>query len=322
MSKIGTDIAYAKALLEAGKLVAIPTETVYGLAGNGLNEQAVAAIFAAKNRPSFDPMILHTHSLSAIAPLVKTIPPAIRQLADAFMPGPLSILLEKTALVPDIVTAGSPLVAIRIPNHPLSLQLLSQLDFPLAAPSANPFGYISPTTAHHVADQLGDQVDYILDGGACQVGLESTIVKWEKEAGLTVLRVGGIPVEAIESVIGKVAVRNHSSSNPAAPGMLKSHYAPRVPIMLLEQGHPLPSQVYEGKKVGALAFAKYYEELPPDHQLLLSASGDLAEAAQRLFAHLRQLDQMDLDLIVTSYVPNEGLGRAINDKLKRAAARG
>ena len=316
MQKTGTDIAHAKALLEKGKLVAIPTETVYGLAGNGLNESAVAKIFEAKNRPSFDPMILHTNDLEKIKPFVKSIPSLIQKLANQFMPGPLSILLEKSDAVPDIVTAGSPLVAIRIPRHPLTLQLLSQLDFPVAAPSANPFGYISPTTAQHVADQLGNKIDYILDGGPCEIGLESTIIKTNTKDQITVLRVGGIAIEEIEKLVGKVEVVKHSTSNPTAPGMLKSHYAPRVPLVI---GQPPNNTIT--KKIGALAFAKYYDNLPTENQLVLSPTEDLKEAAQNLFAHLRKLDQMDIELIVTDYVPNVGLGRAINDKLRRAAAK-
>ena len=316
MHKTGTDITHAKALLEKGKLVAIPTETVYGLAGNGLNESAVAKIFEVKNRPSFDPMILHTNDLEKIKPLVKSIPPLIQNLADKFMPGPLSILLEKSDKVPDIVTAGSPLVAIRIPKHPLTLQLLAQLNFPVAAPSANPFGYISPTTAQHVTDQLGNKIDYILDGGACEIGLESTIIKVNTKDQITVLRVGGIAIEEIEKIVGKVEVVKHSTSNPTAPGMLKSHYAPRVPLIIGRT----PNNTIT-KRIGALAFAKFYDNIPKENQLLLSPNEDLKEAAQNLFAHLRKLDQMDIELIVTDYVPNVGLGRAINDKLRRAAAK-
>ena len=240
------------------------------------------------------------------------------------MPGPLSILLEKTEAIPDIVTAGSKLVAIRIPNHPLTLQLLEQLDFPLAAPSANPFGYISPTSVKHVQDQLGGKISYILDGGNCSVGIESTIIKMErhfpegeKENVITVLRVGGVPVEAIERVVGKVKVANHSSSNPAAPGMLKSHYAPRNPLVIDDVEKVL--QHYASERIGILAFAKYHPAIPPQNQLILSANSDLKEAAQNLFAHLRTLDKMDVDIIVTALVPEKGLGRAINDKLRRAS---
>jgi L-threonylcarbamoyladenylate synthase len=317
MAKIGQDISYAVQLLKASQLVAIPTETVYGLAGNGLDEKAVASIFQAKNRPSFDPMILHTNSLDKIRPLVKEIPEALQLLADTFMPGPLSLLLEKTEQIPDIVTAGSAKVAIRIPRHPLTLELLTALDFPVAAPSANPFGYISPTSAQHVQDQLGEIIPYILDGGPCQVGLESTIVEMTGQ-GVKVLRVGGIPVEDIERVVGPVEVQKHSSSNPQAPGMLASHYAPKVRLVL--RGIDEVLQQHDPERVGVLAFQKKHPAIPSANQLVLSEKGDLVEAAQHLFSHLRQLDQMDLDIIVAERVPDEGLGRAINDKLRRASA--
>ncbi len=229
MAQIGTDVAAAKALLEAGNVVGIPTETVYGLAGNALDPDAVLTIFRVKNRPSFDPLIVHTDAISKLDHFVTHIPEPVRRLAEAFWPGPLTLLFPKRDLIPDLVTAGLPAVAIRIPRHPLTLSLLRSLDFPLAAPSANPFGYISPTTAQHVADQLGNQVPYILDGGSADIGLESTIIGVENNQ-LTVFRLGGMALEQIEAVAGPVAVRTHSTSNPAAPGMLSSHYAPRKPL--------------------------------------------------------------------------------------------
>ncbi|MCB0631058.1 MAG: L-threonylcarbamoyladenylate synthase, partial [Lewinella sp.] len=213
---------------------------------------------------------------------------------------------------------GSPLVAVRLPAHPMSQELLAQLNFPLAAPSANPFGYISPTTAQHVADQLGEKIPYILDGGPCRVGLESTIVGLE-DGHLTVFRKGGLSVEKIEAVAGPVRVREHSSSNPQAPGMLKSHYAPRVPLLLgnlqtLREGR-------DRLRTGVLAFQEGLPDIYPDHQILLSPSGKLEEAAQLLFASLRRLDAMDIDIILAETLPEEGLGRAINDRLRRAGVR-
>ncbi len=314
----GQDIDYALRLLEAGKLVAIPTETVYGLAGNALDPKAVSRIFEVKNRPHFDPLIVHTGELERLAGLVKEIPEPARKLARAFMPGPLTLLLPKTTRIPDLVTAGSEQVAVRIPDHPLTLHLLRKLAFPLAAPSANPFGYISPTRAEHVVDQLGDQIAYILDGGPCSIGLESTIVGFPNGVP-TIYRKGGTPIEEIELIIGQVSVRPHSSSNPQAPGMLKSHYAPRIPLQIgapatLIHGHS-PDQI------GLLAFRRLYAAIPADHQFVLSETGDLRVAAQRLFAGLRYLDQLDIELIIAEPVPEEGLGRAINDRLRRAAVR-
>ena len=318
MTTIGTDIAHAIALLQQGKLVAIPTETVYGLAGNALNEATVAAIFEAKNRPTFDPLIIHIADWRHAERWVLDIPEKAEALAKAFLPGPLTLLLPKRPIIPDLVTAGSPFVAIRVPAHPMARKVLEALDFPLAAPSANPFGYVSPTTAAHVAQQLGEKIPYILDGGPCQVGLESTIVGFEG-AGPVVLRKGGIPIEAIERVIGPVTVQEHSSSKPSAPGMLLSHYAPGTPLVLgnlqeLAAQHP-------GTKIGVLAFRQPLPGLPPEQQIVLSAKGDFAEAAQHLFAGLRYLDGLNLDLIIAELLPEVQLGRAINDRLRRAAAK-
>ena len=194
MAVSGTDVERAKQLLCSGNLVVIPTETVYGLAGNALNPRAVAAIYEVKNRPSFNPLIIHTDRLEKVTEYVASVPRVAQELAQAFWPGPLTLLLPKTDKLPDIVTAGSDRVAVRIPKHPLALALLSELDFPLAAPSANPFGYISPTTVAHVEEQLGDKIAYILDGGSCSVGIESTIVGVEDNK-LEVYRRGGISIE-------------------------------------------------------------------------------------------------------------------------------
>src|ERR1043165_1177940 len=223
---IGKDITAAKGFLEAGETVGIPTETVYGLAANALNTDAVLKIFSVKNRPHFDPLIVHTHSKDEIKKYVAEIPPLAEKLIDAFMPGPVTVLLPKKEIIPDLVTSGLDNVAIRIPQHNLTLELLRQLDFPLAAPSANPFGYISPTTSHHVYDQLQGRIPYIIDGGSTDVGVESTIVAFE-ETGPVVYRLGGLALEEIERVVGKVAVNLNESSNPRSPGMLKSHYAPK-----------------------------------------------------------------------------------------------
>jgi L-threonylcarbamoyladenylate synthase len=314
---IGKDIARAATWLRRDELVAIPTETVYGLAGNAFSEVAVARIFAVKNRPSFDPLIVHTSHYRRLEELVTEVPEAARRLAEIFLPGPLTLLLPRRPLIPDMVTSGSPLVAVRIPNHPLTLELLAALDFPVAAPSANPFGYISPTTAEHVAQQLGDKIPYILDGGPCHIGLESTIVGFP-EGRATVYRQGGIAVEALEAAIGPVAVQPHSSSNPQAPGMLKSHYAPGVPLLLGDIATLLKEHGH--RRVGLLSFRRAYATVPPERQVVLSETGDLTEAARHLFSGLRHLDQLDIELILAEPVPEEGLGRAINDRLRRAAA--
>ena len=314
MAQIGTDWRVAKSFLEAGQVVGMPTETVYGLAGNALDPDAVLSIFRVKNRPSFDPLIVHSDSIHKLEQFVTDIPESARLLAKAVWPGPLTLLLPKRDLIPDLVTAGLPTVAVRIPNHPLTLELLRSLDFPLAAPSANPFGYISPTTAQHVADQLGDQIPYILDGGPAGIGLESTIVGFE-ESIPTVFRLGGMALEAIEEIVGAVSVRTHSTSNPKAPGMLSSHYAPRTPLVLLAPGESPPPN----ERAGALVFRQPFSGLNPDFQRILSETGDVNEAAKNLFAYLRTLDTLPIDIIYAEPLPNQGLGPAINDRLRRAS---
>lgn len=317
MAIIGQDLEKAKQYLESGSLVAIPTETVYGLAANALEPLAVARIFEAKNRPSFDPLIVHVASLDRAREFVKEIPDQAQRLVNQLWPGPLTILLNKTEKIPDIVTSGLDRVGIRCPDHPLTRTLLEQLSFPLAAPSANPFGYVSPTTAQHVQDQLGNKIPYILDGGACTVGIESTVIGWENSRPV-IYRMGGISVEQIESVIGKVSVQTHSSSNPQAPGQLQSHYAPRKKFLLGDLEKLAKSNT--GKQVGILAFSKYISGIPKENQLVLSPSSSLTEAAHNLFSMLRRLDQMNIEVVLAEEVPNEGLGRAINDRLRRAAA--
>ena len=317
MAKIGTDINYAKTLLEAGELVGIPTETVYGLAANALNEDAVLEIFSAKNRPKFDPLIVHTDTLEKIKPLVRHLPQAALALANRFWPGPLTLLLPKTNLVPDLVTSGLDTVAVRIPAHPLTQRLLAALAFPLAAPSANPFGYISPTTAQHVDSQLGTKIKYILDGGPSTVGIESTIVGFEGGQAV-VYRLGGLALEHIEAVIGQVRVRAHFTSNPQAPGMLQSHYAPRKKLFISDL-EKIISQ-YGADQVSYLGFAEFSPELPLTNQLLLSADANYNEAAKNLFAHLRQLDSTPTRVIFAQLLPEIDMGRAINDRIRRAGA--
>ncbi|MEM8524620.1 MAG: L-threonylcarbamoyladenylate synthase [Bacteroidota bacterium] len=314
---IGKDIKLAKQLLENNQLVAIPTETVYGLGGSALNLEAVSGIFEAKNRPTFDPLIIHLPSWELIDKYVKSIPETAQQLAQEFVPGPLTFLLQKKTIVPDLVTAGSPLVAVRIPRHPLTQQLLQSLDFPLAAPSANPFGYISPTKPEHVFQQLGSKIPYILDGGFCQVGLESTIIGFP-DGRATIFRKGGVAVEEIEEVIGKVEVRTISTSNPSAPGMLKSHYAPRKPLLVEDITRLLEDK--KDKRLGVLSFYQRHQHPAIKHQIILSSEKQsLTEAARHFFDALRQLDTQKIDFILAEWFPEEGLGRALNDKLRRAS---
>jgi L-threonylcarbamoyladenylate synthase len=306
----------AKQFLEQGELVAIPTETVYGLAANGLDADAVLRIYKAKNRPSFNPLILHVAYLSEAKKLVKYFPAKALQLAEAFWPGPLTLVLPKNDTVPDITTAGNRTVAIRVPNHPLTLQLLRQLNFPLAAPSANPSGYVSPTSAEHVLQQLGNEVKYVLDGGNCSVGVESTIVKVDDE-DVTILRLGGLPVEDIEEIVGEVNMVS-KQKNIEAPGMMSSHYAPKAKVIIGNIEDNLKKKT--GKKIGVLSFNKDYSNATSSFNYILSPSGKMEEAARNIFSYLRKLDEQDLDIILTELLPEEGLGRAVNDRLRRAAA--
>lgn len=314
---IGRDLNKAAKLLNEGKVIGIPTETVYGLAGNALNLEAITSIFKVKNRPFFDPLIVHISDLSEAEEYTTGIPEPLLLLAEAFMPGPLTLLLERRPVIPDLITSGLPRVAIRVPIHPVTKALLSILDFPLAAPSANPFGYISPTTAQHVADQLGDQLPYILDGGACQVGIESTIVGMEEDR-VVVYRKGGISIEALQSFVPNIEVKLHSQSDPMAPGMLQSHYAPSCPLIIVDE---FDIREYPDKKVGVISFNRKVTGVPEAMQYILSPNADFGEAAQRLFGAMRHLDTMDLDLILVKLLPEKELGRAINDRLRRAASR-
>ena len=310
---IGHSIKEAADILRAGSLVAIPTETVYGLAGNALSEDAVISIFKAKNRPFFDPLIAHTHSIEEIRKYVTGIPAQLLPLMERYMPGPLTVLLPRKNIIPDIVTSGLERVAFRIPQHQVALELLRSLDFPLAAPSANPFGYISPTSAQHVYDQMAGTIPYILDGGECRVGIESTIVGMEGDL-VTVYRLGGLALEDIEQLAGEVQVMSTSSSDPSAPGMLSSHYAPRKPLLIGEIPYLLTA--HAGKKIAVISFSEKYDVA---HQYILSPSGDIDEAAKKLFAAMREMDATDADIIIAKGLPSGGLGRAINDRLKRAA---
>jgi L-threonylcarbamoyladenylate synthase len=317
MAIIGKDIKQAIDVLMAGDVLGLPTETVYGLAGNAYNIEAITKIFTVKNRPTFDPLIVHTSSLERVHEFVREIPEQAQLLAKHFMPGPLTLLLPKKEIISDLVTSGLDMVAVRIPNHPLALELLLNLDFPLAAPSANPFGYISPTSAHHVDNQLGDKINYILDGGECKVGIESSIIGFF-DGEIVVLRKGGLAIEEIEAIVGKVRIEEHSSSNPKAPGMLKSHYAPRTKLLfaadllLLEE---------DTQKIGYLGFDKIHPNISLENQLLLSPTGDLSEAAKNLFAYMRLLDARGFDKIFTELLPEKKLGRAINDRIKRATTK-
>ncbi len=324
MARVISDVSIAAAALQRGELVAFATETVYGLGGVALWPETVARIFEAKGRPTFDPLIVHVPDLASVRELVTEFPPLAERLAREFWPGPLTLVLPKAACIPDLVTSGLSSVAIRIPSHPLALELLRQVGLPIAAPSANLFGRVSPTTAAHVHDQLGDRTEWILDGGPCEIGVESTVLAIPASGPPTLLRPGGVTLEAIESVIGQVALpvttpapeKHTSGQAQLAPGGLPQHYAPATPVVIGNLTDNPPSGSY-----GALAFRHCPHPERYAAIEILSSSGDLAHAAAALFAALRRLDTQHLDGIITERFPDEGLGRAINDRLQRAACR-
>lgn len=305
-------------IIRAGGLVAFPTETVYGLGCDALNPDAAAKVFEAKQRPSFDPLIIHLADRSMVETVAKTIPPSAHRLMDAFWPGPLTLILPKQPAVPDLVTAGLPTVAVRIPDHPVAHALIREARTPIAAPSANPFGYVSPTTAQHVRDGLSDRVDLILDGGLCSVGVESTIVSL---AGVRpeLLRPGSLTLEAIQAVIGPVDRATSSDETVHVPGQSMRHYATRTPVTLLPAPGAWP--ILRGpEQVGLLAMSEPRGLAGQFYMVeVLSPSGDLREAARYLFAALRKLDGLGLARIYAEPCAEFGLGLAIMDRLRRCA---
>ena len=313
---IGEDIEAAKRFLSEGKLVGIPTETVYGLAANALNDDAVLDIYKVKERPHFDPLIIHLSSWDDVNKYVKEVPSVFDALAKEFVPGPITFLLKKKPIISDLLTAGSDYVAVRIPSHSFANRLLKRLDFPLAAPSANPFGYISPTTAKHVEDQLGTKIPYILDGGECEVGLESTIVGMQ-EGRLTIFRKGGLSIEELEKICNNIKIKTTSTSNPKAPGMLSSHYAPKTKFVIGNISELIDK--YHSKRIGVISYTNVVPFRKNIIQERLTKNGELRVAAKNLFAIMRKMDKLSVDLIIAEYVPDVGLGVAINDRLRRAA---
>lgn len=302
--------------LKEGKLIVFPTETVYGLGANAFNPIAVSKIFEVKRRPRFDPLIVHIGNIDYVEKIVKYLPPQALKLGERFWPGPLTIVLPKKEEIPDIVTAGLPTVGVRIPSHPVALDLLKRVPFPIAAPSANPFGYLSPTSVSQLDSQIRSNAEVILNGGPCRVGVESTIILLD-EGRAFLLRPGGLPLEEIEDIVGKVEPLS-ISSKPLSPGSLPFHYAPNKPLIIFENFKDIGREKF--KKIGVLFFKK------PDYELegiskfeILSERGDLREAATNFFSALHRLDNSDVDVIYAEPVPEEGLGRAIMDRLKKAS---
>jgi L-threonylcarbamoyladenylate synthase len=311
------DINKAKNILLKNELIAIPTETVYGLAGNAYSDTAIRKIFELKKRPLLNPLIVHLKSASCIQEVASEIPEIGLKLINQFWPGPLTLILKKQKHISDLITAGKDTVAVRVPNHPLTLALLNELEFPLTAPSANPFGSISPTNAEHVLSYFGKEIEAILDGGQCEKGLESTIIGFENEKPI-LYRHGAISMDEIEKVTGDLGIYTNNNISPNAPGMLSRHYAPSTDTYLTNNVSALLNQ-FEGKKIGLLVFNKEIQNNKIIYQEVLSKTGDLNEAAKNLYAAMHRLDNCKLDLIIIEKLPDIGLGKTINDKLTRAA---
>jgi L-threonylcarbamoyladenylate synthase len=316
MTQISTDIFKAKKILENEDLVAIPTETVYGLAGSIYSEKAINKIFMTKNRPANNPLIVHIHSIELLEKIAIDIPEKAKKLAASFWPGALTLVLKKNKCISYSLTAGKETVAIRVPNHPLTLELLKLLDFPLAAPSANPFGSISPTTTQHVADYFTDSLEMILEGGNCEMGIESTIIGFENEK-VILYRLGSISVEDIEAVIGSIYIANINDSTPDAPGMLTRHYAP-VTKTILSESIEDEIKKHPKSKIGVLLFQDSFGENENVIKEILSIKGDLKEASANLYAAMHRLDKQNLDIILAEKFPENDLGKSINDRLERA----
>lgn len=323
-------IASAAEVIRAGGLVAFPTETVYGLGADGLNPAAVARIFEAKERPPEDPLILHIADTDTLSALVRDPPPVVLDLCRRFWPGPLTLVLPKKPVVPDIVTAGLPTVAVRMPAHPVALALIRAAGTPIAAPSANRFGRTSPTTARHVWDDLGNRIDLILDGGATPIGVESTVLDLTRPVP-TILRPGGLSREVLESVLGPVAVRTHVEVEPvSAPGMFPRHYAPQAEMVLLLGSPPdlhrslreiARRYTADGHRVGLLIAEEDRAALAdlPVEMAVVGPEDDLETVARNLYQALRGLDERGVSVIIARDFGSQGLGLAIRDRLMRAA---
>ncbi|WP_158839323.1 L-threonylcarbamoyladenylate synthase [Polaribacter sp. L3A8] len=318
MSIISKDIQKAVQLLTNEELVAIPTETVYGLAGNIFSEKAIKSIFSTKKRPFFNPLIVHIPSVDSLEGIVTHIPEKAKLLAAAFWPGSMTLVLKKDKNIPDLITAGKDTVAVRVPNHPVTLELLRQLPFPLAAPSANPFGSISPTKPEHVERYFKNDIQQVLDGGPCTNGIESTIIGFIDDEPI-IYRLGALALEDIEAVIGKISIKNKDEVSPDAPGMLARHYAPSTRTFLVDD---VAAEVknHQGKKIGVLVFKNSLSDTDLT-EIILSEKGDLHEAASKLYDSLHELDSKKLDVIIAERFPESGLGKSINDRLQRATFR-
>jgi L-threonylcarbamoyladenylate synthase len=318
------NLNHCAGLLQSGKVVGMPTETVYGLAGNALDETSVRKIFDVKGRPLIDPLIVHFSNLEAAEAHIESND-SVRRLAEAFWPGPLTIVVPKKSSIPDIVTAALPSVAIRVPQHPVFRSILERLDFPLAAPSANPFGYVSPTLASHVAHTLGSRIQAVLDGGPCDFGLESTIIDLRKPEAPVILRHGPITETQINETLN-VQVSSHiaptdDGAAQSAPGLLTQHYSPNARVTLLPHGEASTSNTAPAPQIALICNQKPTWHADQPNIFWLSENGDLNEIAHNLFELIQRLDQQGYQQMRIEQACEVGLGQAINDRLRRAAAK-
>jgi L-threonylcarbamoyladenylate synthase len=318
--KISKDIAEAAQLLKEGQVIAMPTETVYGLAANALDPTAISKVYKVKERPATNPLIVHIHTIDQLTSLVIEMGANAQRLAEHFWPGPLTLLLKKNERISDQVTAGSPLVAIRMPKHPMAFELLKSVEFPLVAPSANRYTTVSPTSAEHVAKNLGERIPLILDGGPCEKGLESTVVGFDANDRPLIYRLGAITLEAIQSIVPEAEVYESALSEPAdSPGMAKKHYAPKTALKVVDDLRAFLENYSGDQKLGVLSFGHQGLASSPHTLVELSQKRDLEEGSQRLYQSLYALDEANVDLIVAEWFEDKGLGQTLNDKLKRAS---
>lgn len=316
---MNTEIQKAIKLLDNDDLVVIPTETVYGLAANAYSEKAIEKIFKTKNRPANNPLIVHIGRIEDLSKVCKNIPKRALQLATHFWPGPLTILFEKADHLSPKITAGKTTVAVRIPNHPTTLTLLNHLKYPLVAPSANRSNHISPTSPEHVTSSLGTETPFILDGGFCSRGIESTIVGFDGNT-VKIYRLGAIEKEEIERVLGcDVVISNNTSEVTVAPGMSAKHYAPKT-AFITTQNIEKEIEKYSNKKIGLMCFSSKHLNTNAVIVKQLTLEEDMKQAAANLYKIMHELDQLNLDLIIAELMPNIGIGISINDRLIRASS--
>jgi L-threonylcarbamoyladenylate synthase len=310
MKNIGKNINIAISNLKKNNIVVIPTETVYGLGANALSKKAIKKIFKLKNRPSNNPLICHTNSIEKISNFVKKIPEKAKILGLKYWPGPLTIIFEKKNIIPDITTSNLKTVGFRIPNNKITLKILQKLDFPIAAPSANMFSYISPTKTDHVIQNFKNGINYILEDGKCSLGIESTIIGFKKNRSI-IYRLGSLTIEEIEKTIGKVEYKE--SNIISMPGSFKKHYSPNKKLYIGNVNKLI--NINKNKKIGILCFNKKNKLIDKKLQIVLSKKSSLKEASKNLYSSLYLLDNMEIDIILTTLLPNKSIGKSINDKI-------